>query len=395
MPSAHEALTAFTEQNPDLMRLESLLMRFNLFEAVGVVRHELRHSDFLAYLLDPSHNHGLGDVFLREFLQAIHLPQFDLDALGLSQAYVFREWHHVDILVVDDVNRFAVIVENKIDTAEHSDQLNRYRQELDSHYPGYTAVGLYLTPEGDAPSSADYHPVSYTLVCEVIEKIARNHRVTLDSEIVIVLEHYAQMLRRHIVSDSEVAELCRSIYQKHRQALDLIFEHRPDKQAQVGEFVRSLIEQEPSTKLYNFAKGWINFSLQDWDTSLKYRHPDTNYALFPYLTFGNMPNRLIVGMWIGRGDQRERELVRRKAQETGVTGVAKSLSQRPYTKISSLEILSPRDYQKSWEEIEALILDKWRDFLDNELPKMMQAVREEKWLWTLPEEYDGTPIMVQ
>ena len=83
----------------------------------------------------------------------------------------------------------------------------------------------------------DYHAVSYTLVCEVIEKIAQDNRATLDGEIVMVLEHYAQMLRRHIVSDSDIAELCRSIYQKHKQALDLIFEHRPDQQAQIKQYV--------------------------------------------------------------------------------------------------------------------------------------------------------------
>ena len=45
--------------NPDLEKLEGLLDRFNLFEALGIVRQEIRHSDFLAFLLDPRQNHGL------------------------------------------------------------------------------------------------------------------------------------------------------------------------------------------------------------------------------------------------------------------------------------------------------------------------------------------------
>jgi hypothetical protein len=47
-----KALEAFVVDNPDLERLEALLDQFNIFEAIGVVRQELRHSDLLAFLLD-------------------------------------------------------------------------------------------------------------------------------------------------------------------------------------------------------------------------------------------------------------------------------------------------------------------------------------------------------
>src|SRR3712207_3798178 len=53
-----KALEDFVVGNEDLERLEALLDRFNIFEAIGVVRQELRHSDFLAYLFDPRGNHG-------------------------------------------------------------------------------------------------------------------------------------------------------------------------------------------------------------------------------------------------------------------------------------------------------------------------------------------------
>ena len=55
--------------NRDLERLESLLAQFNVFEAVSVVRQELRHSDFLAFMLDSRQTHGLGDAFLKRLLQ--------------------------------------------------------------------------------------------------------------------------------------------------------------------------------------------------------------------------------------------------------------------------------------------------------------------------------------
>ena len=54
--------------NPDLLKLQDFVSRFNIFEALGVVRQELRHSSFLSFILNPSERHGLGDSFLRRVL---------------------------------------------------------------------------------------------------------------------------------------------------------------------------------------------------------------------------------------------------------------------------------------------------------------------------------------
>ena len=56
-----ETLKSFIDDNEDLERLESILDRFNIFESLGLVRQEIRHSAFLRWLLDPSETHGLGD----------------------------------------------------------------------------------------------------------------------------------------------------------------------------------------------------------------------------------------------------------------------------------------------------------------------------------------------
>ena len=393
MSTDRQALEALAD-SPDLLRLESILERFNLFEAVGVVRQELRHSNFLAYLLDPSQSHGLGMAFLTELLQSVRLTTEDEDrqrlpdvsSLDLSRAYVLREWHHIDILVLDHANRLAVIIENKIGTGEHSDQLNRYYGTISSHYPGYQAIPLYLTPDGEKPTSGDYLPISYSLICESIEEMAQNKRGYLDSEVVLVLQHYAQIIKRHIVSDSDVAELCRSIYQKHRQALDLIFEHRPDQQAQIGQFVKSLVLNNPSMKFYSEGKSYVNFSLKEWDASLKYRHTADNSALFPYLTFENPRDGLAISLWVGPGDgdHDDRLKVLEMARKKFLTGVSRSLRGATWSRVSTVRMLQARDLEKAQEEIEALISEKWAEYLRDELPRIVQAVRDEKWLWKSP-----------
>jgi hypothetical protein len=41
----------------------------NIFEAAGMQRQEIRHSNFLAFLLSPLESHGMGDAFLKRLLQ--------------------------------------------------------------------------------------------------------------------------------------------------------------------------------------------------------------------------------------------------------------------------------------------------------------------------------------
>ena len=393
MPTPRQALRAFadTAQNPELAQLENLLKRFNLFEAVGIVRHELRHSDFLAFLLDPSQNHGLGASFLSGFLQAVCQDvdgdAFLVDFNNLSKATVQREWHHVDILAVDDASRFGLVIENKIGTGEHSDQLNRYRAAFDSHYPGYKVLALYLTPDGDVPSSADYQAVSYALVCDVIEKLAQDNRGDLGSEIVMVLEHYAQMLRRHILSDSDIAILCRSIYQRHKQALDLIFEHRPDQQAQIKHYVSALIEQTEGLCLGTVAKSWVTFGLEEWKASSQYENGALRYLSGPsfiYFEFHNMPSDLRLLCTVSPGDSAERNKLFEMAQRNHFVGSPKKLNKGHY-RPSIFQVLTPNDYEQAQEEIEALISEKWTAYLRDELPRMAKAIRDEKWLWELPQ----------
>lgn len=104
-------LESLVVSNPEFERLEGQLAEFNIFESLGAVRHELRHSDFLAFLLDPNQNHGLGDEFARQMLQRVlmsskdhrlSVTSIDLDIWDLTSLVVQREWQNIDILLLDE-----------------------------------------------------------------------------------------------------------------------------------------------------------------------------------------------------------------------------------------------------------------------------------------------------
>jgi hypothetical protein len=221
---------------------------FNVFEAMGMARAEIRHSAFLAHLLDPYESHGLGDRFLRGFL--IHAcarhPSFrttDVLLADFNDVVVERERFNIDILITSQELSLACLIENKVGSHEHSDQLARYRSHIASELSGLRHhVLVYLTPDGESPSDSAYVPIDYTVVVKLAEAIASESAA---GEIQLVLNHYASLLREHVVTDDRIVQLCHQVYRKHRHAIDLILEHGvADQDNALAEIVGDVVDEQ-------------------------------------------------------------------------------------------------------------------------------------------------------
>jgi len=379
-------LEAFVVDNSDLEQLEAHLGQFNIFEAIGAVRQEIRHSDFLAFLLNPKENHGLGDEFVTRLLQksllsAHELPTFispvDLDVWNLDNLQVRREWQDLDILLVDESKGFVVIIENKIDSGEHSQQLKRYHELATKHYPNYKIIGLYLTPEGEPPSNENYVAIDYTLISEILDHLTSSRASTLGPDIQTLIFHYIQMLRRHIVSDSDIAQLCRQIYRKHQQALDLIYEHRPDLQAEIQSVLLDLIEKSPDLILDYYRKSLIQFGHRAWEIDdLKMGEGWTDSRRILLFGFENLDRQLRVRLLIGPGPKDIRQKLFDIALQNTTFKATQKLLGAKWNQIFVREFLRPKDYENAgMDELEPKIRKKWDDFMGTDLPKIVQDLR--------------------
>lgn len=67
------ALREFLLDIDCLEELQPWSRKFNLFDVLKVSRNEIRHSNVLAWLLNPNENHGLGDSYIRKFVQNLTL----------------------------------------------------------------------------------------------------------------------------------------------------------------------------------------------------------------------------------------------------------------------------------------------------------------------------------
>ena len=95
----------------------------NIFDVLET--KEVKHSKFLSALLDPDGLHYQDDLFLREFVDICELKDFDFDT---SRAKVYREYNNIDIYITDGDKH--IIIENKLWTIDHDEQIARYIQAI-------------------------------------------------------------------------------------------------------------------------------------------------------------------------------------------------------------------------------------------------------------------------
>lgn len=214
--------------------------RFNLFDVFGFARNEIRHSFFLKWLLDPKENHGLGDLFIRALL--VHLVSsepdrygdraFDLLMMDCSDFSVQRETKNIDLFLLSETKGVAITIENKIGSHEHAStgfdsQLDKYRTYVEETFLKIeTKIYVYLTPQEESPSdSENWQGMSYSTIVEIIEELLEDNKNRLAPDVKVLIQNYIAIIRRDIVEDNELNNLCNEIYKKHRKALDLIYSH--------------------------------------------------------------------------------------------------------------------------------------------------------------------------
>lgn len=277
--------------------------KFNLFDVLRISRTEIRHSNMLAWLLNANENHGMGDAYVKALVQKLvandSAGRYDVFQLALMDFYSFtvqREWSNIDILLTSSEEKTLIAFENKVGSHEHSDQLNRYRKILEKAYPDYCRIYLYLTPDGELPSDEEYWDVmTYLDIVETLESVSGG--IDLIPDVRLMIDNYIAIIRRDIVDDQQLIEICDKIYKKHQKALDLIFEHRVNNRGQIAAAVRETLQQMSD-------EGSIVFDANSTDSWLCF-HTKEMDAVLPPLSAnnGSWGNSNIYNYWFGRTDE--------------------------------------------------------------------------------------------
>lgn len=207
----------------------------NIFQVLRISKTEIRHSNFLSWLLDPNQSHKLGDIFLKRFLREVFsselfsdINQVDVEGMDLHSLKIFREWKNLDLLI--ELPNVVVCIENKVDSKEHSNQLERYRNIVNDHFPDHKKTFVYLTPDGSIPENENfiYEPISYEFIVDTLERITSTHRDFVNKKVISYIDDYIEIVKREFMKNDELTMLSQKIYHNHRDILDFIYKSKPD-----------------------------------------------------------------------------------------------------------------------------------------------------------------------
>ena len=233
----------------------------NIFKILRVANAEIRHSNFLSWLLDPNENHNLKEVVLNKFLQEIinSSDSFDesvtIEDIGIENVEIRREWENIDLLIILD--EYVFCIENKIFSGEHSDQLTRYKNIVETNFSDKTQIYLYLNPFGYSSygESDVYLPISYQVIIDILENLNLDE---IDTTVKSFIEQYLLTLKRDIMGIDENAELAQEIYKKHKELFDYIYEIKPDGIQNINTYIQDVLESK-GYKLGSVSKSYIRF----------------------------------------------------------------------------------------------------------------------------------------
>ena len=404
------ALARFADGNSHLVKLEELherrLAQLDIFSVLGVTHSELHHSRFLRWLLDPQETHGVEDNFLKSFLlrtcataEAMGLPTVTpayIEDAKWSSTEVRREWQYIDILILNRKARFVCAVENKICAGEGigpdgESQLTRYREALETNFPDFNKHYVFLSPSGmssQIPEERKYWtPERHANVVQLVEQTIADNVAGMSDEVRVFLRQYVETLRRNnIVPDSsELQQLARQIYMEHREAIELIYRHRPDYLSEMKQMFKELISQQNKWLLDVEGSSFVRFRSSDWDcfevqkTGTGWLPQSSALLLFqinfrdgpsnlPYLDLGLSPApNEVVRRKLFDNAQQNPELFRPRSPNFGTSWMV--LDAKDY-------ILDDSDYGPGWDDgTTRAKIEAWvKNFAENEFPAMNDVI---------------------
>ena len=255
----------------------------NVFNVVGMGKQEIRHSNFLAFLLSPKESHGFGNLFLRQFVERLlsytnenidsyaykiknnktilnpeELFPNGIQKFFMEDANVTREsFFNIDILVVSMSQKTTITIENKIFSGVHSFQLSKYYERIEETYPtagGWKNIYIYLTPFGTMPEEDNVYCENWCVftheqILMIVDNFLDNinnktKRTDATNKIKILLEDYKTIMNTEILMrNQEIKKLCKEIHNKFPNVVEWLKAYETEENNGISEYIQTYLEK--------------------------------------------------------------------------------------------------------------------------------------------------------
>lgn len=235
----------------------------NIFEILKIKNMEIRHSNFLSWLLDPEESHNLKNEFLKGFVQEginkNKYTEITVDIDLIDSVKIEREYKDIDLLI--ESQNVVFCIENKIFSNEHSDQLKKYKKIVQKEFPNKEKVFIYLTPSGK-PSQQEtelYLPISYSIVLDVLKHL---NIKKIDKNAQIYILDYIATLEKDILKNNELKAPLSKLHLEYGEFIKQILEKRNTAQSKEREIYKKHQEFFDYFSKNNFDPEWISLLIQ-------------------------------------------------------------------------------------------------------------------------------------
>lgn len=269
----------------ELRELERKIRPFNTFEVLKSAHNEIRHSNVLAWLLDPDGSHGLRHLFLRRWLMLVFygvgsqgnsLDPIKLDCARFRTVKVRREWHNIDVLLeieTETEERWVICIENKIRSRQRENQLEKYYNCVETFFSGYTRAYIFLTVTSEPPDDPHYVMATYAQVCSALETCLAEHSGSIGEGPRMLMDQYLSILKERFMENSEISKLVAEIWAQHKDALEIILNDRPDNIRSLTNTVKALMQTNGFRLVPTDAWGRVRFMPNSWANSQDLKDP--------------------------------------------------------------------------------------------------------------------------
>jgi len=224
------------EEGDSLEKLNVFLNQPNYFEILGVSHRELQHSNFLQWLLNPKSSHNIGSYFLKNFINILELSPEQMLKINLSNlenTKIYREFHDIDLLILNEELKFTICIENKIKSPKSGKkQLIKYYETVENLWgeEDHCNYYVYLTPYPRVLTKKeldiDYVNITYLQILEILEGTMNN--ISISMKYLPLISSYIENLKKNIMKTSKEALFAQEIYKKHRKVIDFIVKNKPN-----------------------------------------------------------------------------------------------------------------------------------------------------------------------
>jgi hypothetical protein len=205
----------------DYLQLKNRINTPNIFIFLKNANYEIRHSNFISWLLDPQETHGQGSYFLDVFLRYVE-HGFILKG-GVVE--FSREWRNIDILIKFEES--IVVIENKTKSRDAAGQLKKYRDIVAGAFPNHKKIFVYWTVSGEAPQDESElnHWKSFLYESFVLELDNVLATKDLDDKVKHYIADYVEAYRINFSKNSYYQMAAKKLVERHKKDLSTLFSH--------------------------------------------------------------------------------------------------------------------------------------------------------------------------